>query len=70
MLDRSISSVVEQIAIGTEGLGFDSRADQTEHSVAKGSLTLWHFLGAAKMDSTTRYILRRNIAGRVNKDLI
>ena len=42
---RPVSIVVKDIAIGDEGLGFDSRAGQIEHSVVNGSSPLRRFVG-------------------------
>ena len=42
----SMSSVVYHIAIGAGGLGFDYRAGQIGHSVAKGSTPLRRCFGA------------------------
>ena len=44
--NRPVSSVVKLVAIGAEGLGFDSGADQIGHSVANGSPPLRCFFGA------------------------
>ena len=38
--------MARDIAIGAEGMAFDSRADQIEHSVVNGSPTLQCFFGA------------------------
>ena len=39
-LNRPVRSVAKHIAIGAADLGFDSRAGQTEHSVANVSSEL------------------------------
>ena len=61
--------VVKDIAIGTRGLGFDSRAIQIGHSVANGSPLMRRLFGAvlprrlaAEIGLVTRYTLRRNTA--------
>ena len=64
---KKISLNVKHIAIGAGGLGFDSRAGQTGHSV--GSLSLGRFFGAvfsrrqaAEVDAATLCTLQRNNA--------
>ena len=42
---RPVSSVVKHVAIGTRGLGFDSRTGQFEHRVTDGSPPLRRFFG-------------------------
>ena len=44
-VNRPVSSVVNYIAIGAGGLGFDSRADQIGRSIANGSPPLRRFFG-------------------------
>ena len=48
-LNLPVSSVVEDVAIGAEGLGFDSRACQIGHSVVNGSSLQRSFFGAASV---------------------
>ena len=45
-LSRPVGAVAKGIAIGAEGLGFDSRAGKIQRSVANGSPSLRHFFGA------------------------
>ena len=66
MCERGLSCT--DIAIGSGGLGFYSRAGQIGHSVANGSPPLRRFFGAAlpssgaAMNSATCYTLWRNNA--------
>ena len=59
--------MARDIAIGAEGMAFDSRADQIEHSVVNGSPPLQCFFGAvlpqhkaAEMVPVIRYTLWDN----------
>ena len=61
--------MAEDIAVGAEGVGFDSRVGQIEHSIANGSPLLLCFFEvmllrrlAAGMDPVSRYSLGRNAA--------
>ena len=45
-IHRAVGVVGKEPVIGTEGPGFDSRAGQIGHSVAKGSPPLQRFFGA------------------------
>ena len=51
---------IKDIAIGAEGLGFNSRAGQIGQNVAKGSSPLPRFCVARALSPAARYTLRRN----------
>ena len=68
--------VVQDNAIGAKGLGFDSRADQSRHSVANGSPPLRRFFVAIVAQAlsrgvgpATRHTLRRWQRQRVPQKL-
>ena len=56
--------MVKDVVVGAEGFGFDSRAGQIGHVVAKVSPTLQYFFGAvlpkAEMRPAARYTVLYN----------
>ena len=58
--------MVKDIAIDAEGFGFDSRAGQVGHSVAKGLTPLRRFFGAELRRWTPPLVTRFGVVPRVS----